>query len=206
MSGSAAIGSLGVDVDLSFSDIVNQMEAAGMAAYRGHGDTWGAMANVSYVGLGATKDLPLGGTAEADIDQTIVDGEATRRCAKGLEYYFGARAVDLDSHLELRPVVGAGRKDQARQTWVDPLVGLRYETSLGGRWRFVGRADIGGFDVGSHLAWQVLTHFDWLISPHVGAAFGYVLLDIDYHDGQGRDFFKYDIRSEGPLAALTFTF
>lgn len=65
------------------------------------------MANLSYVGLGATKDLRLGGTAEADV------------C-------FGARAVDL--------------------------------------------------------------------------------LDIDYHDGQGADFFKYDIRTEGPIAALTFTF
>lgn len=206
MSGQAAIGSLGVKVDLSFSEILDQMEAAGMVAYDGHGERWGAMANLNYVGLAATKDLPLGGTAEADVDQTLFDAEATRRFAKGLQYYFGARVVDVNTHLELRPAAGADRRDHVRQTWVDPLVGLRYETPLGKRWRFVGRADIGGFDVGSHLAWQVLTHFDWKLSSHVGADFGYVLLDIDYHDGQGRDFFKYDIRSEGPVAALTFTF
>jgi hypothetical protein len=177
-----------------------------MVAYYGHGVRWGAMANLNYVGLGATKDLRLGGTAEADIDQTIVEGEAMRRFAKGLDCYFGARTVDLDSHLELRPSVGAARSDSARKTWIDPVIGLRYETDLGKKWRFVGRADVGGFDVGSHLAWQVLTHFDWRLSLHMGAAFGYVLLDIDYHDGHGADEFLYDIRTEGPVAALTFTF
>jgi hypothetical protein len=122
MSGNAAVGSLDVNVDLPFSELLHQMEAAGMVAYYGHGETWGAMANLNYVGLGATKDLRLGGTAEADIDQTLLEGDVTRRFARGLDYYLGARAVDLNSHLELRPAVGADRRGHTE----GPLTALTF--------------------------------------------------------------------------------
>ena len=62
------------------------------------------------------------------------------------------------------------------------------------------------FGLGSDLAWQAMAHFDWRISPHFGAAFGYVILDIDYDDGNGSDYFLYDIAAQGPMAAVTFTF
>lgn len=206
MSGEAAVGNLGVDVDLSFSEILDQMEIGGMAAYRGEKGDWAIMANALFVGLGATKDLPLGGTAEADFDQTLFEVDGARRFAKPLEFYFGARLVGIDATLEARLINGTTLEGEEKKTWVDPLVGLRYETPLGKSWSFVGRADVGGFGLGSDLAWQAMAHFDWRISPHFGAAFGYVILDIDYDDGSGSDYFLYDIAAQGPLAAAVFTF
>lgn len=206
MSGHAAVGNLGVDVDLSFSEILEQMEIGGMAAYRGVKGDWAIMANALFVGLGATKDLPLGGTAEADFDQTLFELDGARRFAKNLEFYFGARLVGIDATLEARLINGTTLDGSEEKTWVDPLVGLRYEVPLGKSWSFVGRGDVGGFGLGSDLAWQAMAHFDWRISPHFGAAFGYVILDIDYDDGNGSDYFLYDIAAQGPIAAAVFTF
>ena len=206
MSGRAGVGGVEADVDLSFSEIMDQLEAAGMIAYRAEKGDWAIFANAIFMGLGATKDLRFGGTAEADFDETIFEIDGARRFAKRWEVYGGARVMDVDASLELRPAVGPDLGADGRKTWVDPLVGVRYQAPLGRSWSFVGRADVGGFGVGSDLAWQALVHFDWRLSKHWGAAFGYVVLDIDYDDGEGSDEFLYDLRSEGPIVAATISF
>ncbi|HET8945683.1 MAG TPA: hypothetical protein VFQ07_01765, partial [Candidatus Polarisedimenticolia bacterium] len=206
MSGRAGVGGVEADVDIPFSEIMDQLEAAGMIAWRAEKGDWAVFANVIFMGLGATKDLRFGGTAEADFDETLFELDGARRFAKRWEVYGGARLVDIDASLELRPVTGTTLHADGSKTWVDPLVGVRYQAPLGDHWSFVGRADVGGFGVGSDLAWQALVHFDWRLSKHWGAAFGYVLLDIDYDDGEGSDAFLYDIRSEGPVAAATIAF
>ena len=206
MSGQAAAGGVEADVDLPFSEILDQLEAAGMVAYRAEKGRGAIFANVLFMGLGGTKDLRAGGTAEADFDETLFEVDGAWRFAKHLEVYGGARLVSLEARLELRPVLGGTLEGDGSKTWVDPLVGLRYATPLGKHWTFVFRADAGGFGIGSDFAWQALAHFDWRISKHWGAAFGYVILDIDYDDGEGSDFFLYDIAAQGPLAAATFSF
>ena len=206
MSGQAAAGGVEVDVDLPFSEILDQLEAAGMVAYRAEKGRAAIFANALFMGLGATKDLRFGGTADADFDEAIFEIDGAWGFAKHFEVYGGARVVSLDARLELRPIVGPTIDGNGSKSWVDPLVGLRYATPLGKSWTFVGRADAGGFGVGSDFAWQALAHFDWRISKHWGAAFGYVILDMDYDDGEGADFFSYDVAAQGPLAAATISF
>jgi hypothetical protein len=206
MSGKSAIGPVEADVDLPFSEIMDHLESAGMIAYRADKGNWAILADGIFMGLGATKDLRFGGTAEADFDETLFDLSGAWRFTKHWELYGGVRLVDIDANLELRLINGTTLEADGSKTWVDPLVGLRYVTPIGKHWSFVGRADVGGFGVGSDFAWQVLTHFDWRISKHWGAAFGYVYLDIDYDDGDGQDYFLYDVAAQGPLAAATITF
>ncbi len=206
MSGKSAIGPVDADVDVSFSEILDNLEFGGMAAYRGTNGTWSVMVNSMFIGLGVTKDGPLGGSAEVDFDQTMLEVDGGWRFAKGLELYFGLRGTDIDMDIEVRPVIGTTQTAGDRHSWVDPLVGIRYEVPIGSKWTFVGRGDVGGFGVGSDFAWQAMTHFDWRISKRFGVAFGYVALDMDYKDGEGSDFFKYDILGSGPFAAGTFHF
>jgi hypothetical protein len=206
MSGKAAIGPVDADVDVPFSEILENLEFGGMAAYRGTNGRWSVMVNSMFIGLGITKDGPLGGSAEVDFDQTMLEVDGGWRFAKGLELYFGLRGTDIDMNIEVRPTIGTTQTADDRHSWVDPLVGIRYEVPMGSKWTFVGRGDIGGFGVGSDFAWQAMTHFDWRISKRFGAAFGYVALDMDYKDGEGSDFFKYDILGSGPFAAGTFHF
>jgi hypothetical protein len=206
MSGEASVGSLDADVDLSLSEILENLEAGGMLAYRGERGNWAVTANAVFIGLGATKDLPIGTSAEVDFDELVVEVDGSWRFAKRWELYFGLRAVDIDATLEVRPVFGSNQTASASKKWVDPLVGLRLDVPMGEKWMFVGRGDVGGFGVGSDLAWQATAHFDWRISKHCGATFGYIALDMDYEDGEGSDFFRYDILAAGPFAGATFTF
>ncbi|HUD73309.1 MAG TPA: hypothetical protein VMQ62_15235 [Dongiaceae bacterium] len=206
MSGKSAVGPVEADVDVSFSEILDHLQLGAMAAYRGTDGRWSVMVNSMFMGLAMTKDGPLGGSAEVDFDQTMLEVDGGWRFAKQFELYFGLRGTAIDLNVEVRPVTGTTQEDGDRRSWVDPLVGIRYEVPMGSKWTFVGRGDVGGFGVGSDFAWQAMAHFDWRISPHFGAAFGYVALDMDYEDGEGRDFFKYDMLASGPFAAATFHF
>lgn len=206
MSGKTAFGPVGADVDVSFSEILDNLEIGGMAAYRGTNGKWSVMVNSIFMGLGATKDLRFGGAADVDLDQAMFEVDAGWRYAKHFELYFGLRATSIDMNIEVRPAIGADQTAEDKHSWVDPLVGIRCEVPMGSKWTFVGRGDVGGFGVGSDFAWQAMTHFDWRISKRFGVAFGYVALDMDYEDGKGSDFFRYDILTTGPFAAATFSF
>ena len=206
LSGESTAHGVDADVDLSFSEILDNLEAAGMVAYRGEGGPWAVMANAVFVGLGATEDLPMGGAADVDVDLALLEVDGAYAITEGFEVLFGLRGVGMDVAVELRsPLFPASAGDQSK-SWIDPLVGARFEVPIGKRWSFVGRGDIGGFGIGSDLAWQATVHFDWQISPHVGMAFGYEALDMDYQDGEGADEFRYDMIMQGPVAAVTFAF
>lgn len=206
MSGQVAAGNVGADVDVSFSQILENLQAAGMLAYRGTSGRWAVMANVIYMGLGATKDGRLGGSTEADVDQSLLEIDGGYRYAPRWEVYFGARAVHMKVAAEIRPPIGPDLSGDATKSWVDPLVGLRYDVPIGKSWAFVGRGDIGGFGVASRFAWGATARFDWKISKSFGASFGYMALAADYEDGSGPDFFRYDVLTQGPFAAATFSF
>lgn len=77
-------------------------------------------------------------------------------------------------------------------------MGGRLTLPFANRWDFILRAGVGGFDVGSELAWQVVTRVDWSATEHFIMTFGYRVLDVDYDDGDGSDRFLYDVQSGGP--------
>ena len=206
LSGEVEVGSVAADVDVSFSEIVENLDAAGMVAYRGETGRWSVMANAVFMGLGAEKAMPGGGTTEVDFDEAVFEVDGGRRIAKHWEAYAGLRWVDLDGDIAVRPGVGPELSATAGESWIDPLVGVRFDQALGSDWVFVARADIGGFGVGSELAWQASARVDWHISEHWGTSFGYLALDLDFEDGSGADFFRYDVISQGPFVAGTFTF
>jgi hypothetical protein len=64
----------------------------------------------------------------------------------------------------------------------------------------------GGFGIGSDLTYQVLTGFRWQANETVGAVLGYRLSAFDYEDGAGRNYQRYDLLEQGPLAGITISF
>lgn len=206
LDGQVTVRGLDADVDVSFSDILEDLEMGGMAAYRGSTGRWAFMTNIVYMGLGATKDGALGGRTDVDVDELAVEVDGAYRFGPRFELLFGLRGrwLDVSAAVDRPPLSPA--EESASQNWVDPLVGGRVELPMGEKWTFVGRGDIGGFGVGSDLAWQFQAHFDWRFTTSFGVSFGYMALDEDYEDGEGSDRFHYDVRTEGPLAAVTFWF
>jgi hypothetical protein len=85
---------------------------------------------------------------------------------------------------------------------VDPFIGGRFIVKLADRWSLVARGDIGGFNVGSELAWNVIGTVDYRMTDHASLLVGYRHFDIDYEDGR----FSFDTVYTGPFLALNFTF
>jgi hypothetical protein len=67
-------------------------------------------------------------------------------------------------------------------------------------------ADVGGFDVGSELAWQAVVRLNWTISETLFATFGYRILDTGYEDGSGASLFRYDVTMSGPGIGMRWRF
>jgi len=207
MDGTAAIGDLEADVNVGFSDIMEDLEFGAMAAYRVDLGKWAVTTDAIYMGLGATKDGSRGlARADVDFSQTMLEVDGVYKKTDRFEVLFGLRYNELDAELVVTSDLGNVRSAEDSKSWVDPLVGVRWIQPIGKQWAFVGRADVGGFGVGSDFAWQALAMFDWRFSERFGVLFGFRALDCDYEDGEGSERFVYDVLTAGPVAGMTIRF
>lgn len=98
---------------------------------------------------------------------------------------------------EATPTHGAGN-----EWWIDPIIGLRGQVNLT-RWLFLAaQGDVGGFGVGSQIAWNVQATIGVNLTRNLFAEIGYRYVYIDYtHDG-----FVYDMNSFGLYSGLGVRF
>ncbi len=206
MDGTAGARGLEADVNVSFSDLLENLEIGGMAAYRGESGRWAVMADLEFVGLGATKDAQGGIRADVDADQWLVEVDGAYRFTDRVEGIFGARLTSLDTDVVVTTPTPLTISGSDSRSWIDPVVGARLTVPMGEKWSFVGRGDVGGFGIGSDFTWQALLRFGWQVSDLVALDFGYRVLDVDYDDGTGTNRFVWDVQTSGPVAAVSFTF
>lgn len=86
--------------------------------------------------------------------------------------------------------------------WIDPFIGIRAQYDLTEKWYLAGKSDIGGFGVGSDLAWTVQATVGYQINESVSTEIGYRYMDTDYTDGA----FVYDMASHGLYLGMNFRF
>ena len=113
----------------------------------------------------------------------------------------GFRFTYLRTELEVR----RGRTVDGSESWVEPLVGSRFGLDLSDNWTIAGEGNVGGFGIGSDLAWNVqgfLGYRTTLFGRDTTFALGYRALSQDYDDGD----FEWDVTMHGPIigAALRF--
>ena len=104
-----------------------------------------------------------------------------------------------------------GRVDRSADTtitWVDPFIGGRWRVPLVGELDMVFRGDIGGFNAGSKLAWNLIGGFQYHLPWRLGGVpmtmvAAYKVLDFDY-DSSGRVDFAQTLR--GPLLGVNLAF
>lgn len=201
LDGTVGIGPVDAEVDLGFSDILENLETGGLVFFRATRGRWAVMVDTIFLGLGAANDR-----VDVDADQLIFEVDGAYRFTETLEVFFGLRYVDIDSRIDLRPRIGPEIRADASEGWVDPVVGLRLEVPLAEKWRFHGRLDAGGFGVGTDLSYQLGINLGYRASQRTSVIFGYRLLDFDYDDGEGLDRFVYDVRISGPQIGVVFHF
>jgi opacity protein-like surface antigen len=207
MDGTVGVGPLTADAQMSFSDILDDLEFGFMGTYRASRDRYSITADAIYMGLGATEKGP-GSILKADIDLDQIGLEADFGYALNERFtlFGGLRYVSLDADLRVTGPLGNDLSASEGQDWVDPVVGAIYTWPFADQWALNLRGDIGGFGVGSDFAWQGIATLRWQFSPRTALGVAYRYLDMDYEDGKGSNYFKYDVATSGPAMGVVFTF
>lgn len=207
MEGTTGIGDVTAEVDLSFGDILDNLEMGFMGMYRGTRDRFSVTVDAIYMGLGATERGRAGlAKADIDVDQFVLSAGAGYALTEKFVVLGGLRYNDLSAEVEVTGPLGNTAAAETDESWVDPYLGAQYSILLSGAWSMNLYGDIGGFGVGSDFAWQGLVTFRWQFSERAGAVAAYRHMDVDYESGSGSGRFEYDMSFSGPALGIVFTF
>jgi hypothetical protein len=207
MNGTTVVAGQELKVDMSFGDILDNLQFGAMGIVIARKGNWGVGGDAIWMSLGSTGTTvgPAAITGAADMNQGAFAFYGLRRVNPWADFMFGGRVNTLDANLRFNGP-GAGSVGGSK-TWFDPIVGLQLKTpETGKRWHAQVYTEIGGFGVGSTFTWQVFPTVGVRVTKRMSLEFGYRWLDIDYSSGADLTLFKYDVLTQGPILGFAFRF
>jgi hypothetical protein len=228
LDGELGVGSVEADVEVPFSDLLSQLNGALMLDFLVHKGRVGFFTRTFYASLESEQIQTLleGTILQRDVKlktdlkafymsfgvgyrlgpYALGSQEDGHTPAVIVEPYVGGRLTQLDTKLEL---VDRDRRFEEDIAWADPLFGVFTVWNLYPRWNVTLAGNVGGFGVGSDLAWEATAlggyrfHFSKRILGNV--VFGYRALHEDFESG-GEVGFKYDVTLHGPYVGVSIDF
>lgn len=212
----------GGDIDISFNDILNDLDVAFMGSLGARKGKWSVVADTIYLDIsqdeGGSETIPIIGavTTKATVD-TDIDMKASITTFGGgynlsddrkwaLDLIVGARYtwVDVDSELDLKrtgDLLQTSRQakvSDSENLW-DGIVGIRGQFNLNDNWYLPYYGDIGAGQ--SDRTWQALAgigyKFRW-----GDILLAYRHLEYDFDSG----FLLKDLSISGPALGASFHF
>ena len=208
MKGTVAVAGQEATLDMSASDIFENLQFGAMGLVVARKGSWGVGGDAIWMSLGAngTAPGPIGVAASADMSQGAFAFYGLRRLAASADLFFGGRVNYLSTNLRLNGPLQVRSVDGSK-AWFDPIVGLQLRTpESDGRWHAQVYTEIGGFGVGSTVSWQVFPTIGVRLTERASIEFGYRWLDLDYSTGEDTTLFKYDVLTQGPVMGFAFRF
>ena len=220
ISGTATAKGHDADVDVSFGDIVDDLDFGVMVNFQARKGRFGLYTDVTYLGVSDTTPVttPAGATilnADWSGDSWIVDfgaswetarwGEAAAGKGGFLDLFLGGRYWSMDTEIKATSPYFFPQDLKKTFDWVDPVFGARCVASLTPKLQLIARGDVGGFEIGdgSKLTWSTSAYLGWRFSPLVGAWAGYKHLDVEREDDKDNE---VDLAFSGPVLGISFTF
>jgi hypothetical protein len=204
MDGSLTVADIEAAVDVPFDTIMSNLDFAFMGHFDMQNERWALSSDLIFVDLEDSEDVALG-TGTSSVEETLLEVFGGYRVSPAVTLLVGARWVDLSSGLQYSGPVLQGSVD-ASKSWIDPFVGAHVVAPLSQLWWLGVHGDVGGFGVGSELAWQAYADIGWKASELVSVILGYRVIDMDYEDGSGLEYFHYDLQIAGPQLGVAFRF
>ena len=222
LNGDLAVNGMESSVDADFGDIWDQLDFAFQIRAEAMRNNYFFFLDNTYMKLSIDQDiepdfpLPVGGSLDIGIQMNTLEFGGGYRLVSGksevpvyLDLYGGGRwwIVDIDQKIKFN-VLPDQSSDHTEQ-WVDLLVGARIIALFTENLIFTARTDIGGFDFGfsSKFTWNIIANIGWDTGWHGFTPYvGWRTLYVDYSDGSGDNFFKYDVWMNGIQAGLGFRF
>jgi hypothetical protein len=209
VGGEAALPRQSRDFDADFGDVLSNLDLAAMAMFEARRGRFSLVVDGLYLGQDVNVTTPRnlafrGGSAELNATQLAAVGlvRAIEQPRFGLDVGAGLRAWWIDTEVTLNPGLLAGRSAKGSANFTDPLLAMRVEVRLSERWSFFAYGDIGGFDTGSRLTWQVLGAVSWQATQSTSLQLGYRHLAVDVSRGD----LALDLSFGGPILGVTIRF
>ncbi len=217
-SGTVGARGLTTPVDAGFWDLASHLNFAYATNLDVGKGRFGIVTDLQYLHLGDDVTFsgpppPLFSGAEVDSKLFVLDPEFYVRAVESdrgsFDLLAGFRYWHLDNDIEFQPGVLPATRVSKGDDWVDPIIGLRFRVNLDQdkKWFLPAKADIGGFDVGSDLTWQVFAgigrNFEFAGHPSAFIA-GYRKMFVD-RDRAGNDTLL-KVSLSGPIFGLTVSF
>ena len=208
LEGDIGVGALTTSVDLSFGDILEELDGGATAAFEARYDKWSITGDFIWLKLSAsgypTANSYIGLKQEQILASLTLGYEVFGNESTTIDVLAGGVVNSIDADLELftprLPVTIRGASGS--EEWIDPFVGLRIRHQLSDRWSIWARGDYGGFDISSDEYWQVIAGIGYRLSESTTLALAYRIVSVDYQQGT----FNYDTQMEGPNLGLVFKF
>jgi hypothetical protein len=236
LSGDLTVKGVPADVSESFGDIWGDLDFGAQLHMEARKDRWGLFLDGTYLKLSTSQEatrvragpggeLQLTTQIKADVDmkEWLVEFGGTYNVTRwslgsektgvALDILGGGRYWYLNADIDvgIQATVGdfgrylAPSVSETKQ-WIDPFVGLRLRFDLPKNFMVVLIGDVGGFDVGSQISWNLAGYVGYNISRVVSLWAGYRALYVDYEDGSGTDKFVFDMTMYGPAIGIGFQF
>jgi hypothetical protein len=200
MNGTVTVGPLVSDVNANPSDIFSNLQFGFMLGAEARSPEWAIGLNALYMDLGKDgADLPT----RFDGYQGSFELTGFRRLMPWFEVLAGGRLNIMGASASLQSVGTVFDEDVA---FFDPFLGARFTVPNTGRWDLMLRGDVGGFGIGSQFTWQVRPTVAYRVSKLVSLGAAYWVFGVNYDQGSGLDYFKWDVTTFGLELGISFTF
>jgi hypothetical protein len=155
-------------------------------------------------GISTRQILYTGASAglELDIGSLLLLYRAFAQSGAQLDVGLGVRAWGLSGSIALAQGLLPPANVSNGLSWADPQLAVRYHAGLGGPWAATFSADVGGFDAGAHVDWQLIGTIDYTAASWLELRGGFRSLNVDY-GGSRADF---DLHMYGPIIGGTVRF
>ncbi|MDC1286822.1 hypothetical protein N8198_02945 [Gammaproteobacteria bacterium] len=217
ISGEAQLANVTADVDMSFSDILDNLDLGFMGYVRHRRDKWSFIADIAYLKITDDKSTTVGRgleiDLEAELEQTVLEGFAGYRVLDkaysgsdmGLDILLGLRHTTLDIDISLDGSLGGFSPSGSRQRdedWIDTVIAVRFESDYHNGWGSVVWLDLGeGSDSSSY---QFMAMANYQKSANWKFFGGYRLLNLEYETGSDSSTFAVDLDYSGPMFGATY--
>lgn len=215
IEGDATIRGEKTDVDISFSDILDNLDFGGMLHMEAKKGRFGFYVEPNYMNISADQDFgPRGNIkAEFSIEMLVIDFGGFYRVGQwggerpaALDILLGGRYWNVSTEIDVdTPIPGLSVDRKSDRDLLDPVVGLRFQAYLGNGFQLSLRGDIGGFDISdntSKLSWHAMGLLGYDVSKSSTIFAGYRALNINCE----KDDNELDLTFHGPLVGMVFRF
>jgi hypothetical protein len=192
-----------VEIDSSFHDVLDSLDAAAFLSGMARKDRLVLLADITYSKSSKSGEIAPGVAAKGKERQsslTVAAGyEVMDEQGVTLDLLAGARLWNIRASINV-PAIGV--QETPTFSFVDPLLAVRVSKDFAEKWSTSFYADAGGFGVGSNKTWEMVGVVNYHLRKDIYFSAAYRHLALDYrHKGA-----VIDIHMSGPLLGATWQF